>query len=88
MYISNFNIEKLFCVDIDAEFERDQCESLYNKIQQVRKAPEQIGKNEHDVRIYASRLKKYIEFRESENSEKLKADDRFSVTTLEIDEGE
>lgn len=25
---------------------------------------------------------------ESENSEKLKADDRFSVTTLEIDEGE
>jgi len=25
---------------------------------------------------------------ESENSEKLKADDRFSVTTIEIDEGE
>ena len=56
------NVEKLFSVDIDAEFKRDQCESLYNNIQVVRKNPERIGKNEHDVRIYASRLNKYIEF--------------------------
>lgn len=63
------NIEKLFLADVDAEFEKDQCESLYNKIQQTRKNPEQIGKSEHDVRTYASRLKKYIEFRHSENVE-------------------
>ena len=27
------NIEKLFCVDIDAEFEKDQCKMLYDIIQ-------------------------------------------------------
>jgi energy-converting hydrogenase B subunit C len=32
--------------------------------------------------------KKKMQALESENSEKLKADDRFSVTTIEIDEGE
>ena len=60
------NVEKHFFADIDAEFEKDECESLYNKIQQTRKNPEQIGKNEHDVRTYASRLKKYIEFRQGQ----------------------
>lgn len=31
------NIEKLFCVDIDAEFEKDQCKMLYDIIQETRK---------------------------------------------------
>lgn len=61
------NIEKLFFVDIDAEFGRDQCKTLYSFIQETRKNPERIGKNEHDVRTYASRLKKYIEFRQIQN---------------------
>ena len=61
------NIEKLFFVDIDAEFGRDHCKTLYSFIQETRKNPERIGKNEHDVRTYASRLKKYIEFRQSQN---------------------
>ena len=61
------NIERLFSVNIDAEFDRDQCETLYENIQETRKNPERIGKNEHDVRTYASRLKKYIEFRKDQN---------------------
>lgn len=60
------NVEKHFSVDIDAEFDKDQCESLYDNIQKTRKNPEKIGKNEHDVRTYASRLKKYIEFRQGQ----------------------
>lgn len=61
------NIEKLFCVDIDAEFEKDQCKMLYDIIQETRKNPERIGKNEHDVRTYASKLNKYIQFRQGQN---------------------
>ena len=57
------NIEKYFTVGIDAEFDKDQCQSLYDRIQQTRKNPEIIGKNEHTVRQYASNLKRYIEFR-------------------------
>ena len=62
------NVEKFFSVDIDAEYAKDQCNLLYNSIQEVRKHPKRIGKNEHDVRTYASRLKKYIEFRQSQNA--------------------
>ena len=62
------NIEKIFSTDIDVQYEKDQCNLLYNSIQEVRKHPERIGKNEHDVRTYASRLKKYIEFRQSQNA--------------------
>lgn len=58
------NIEKIFKVDIDSEYEKDKCDTLYKYIQQVRKKPEQIGKNEHDVRQYASNLNKYIKFRQ------------------------
>ncbi len=66
------NVEKHFSVDIDKEFEKDQCATLYTTIQQVRKNPEQIGKSEHDVRTYASRLKKYMEFRlEQKNRESM-----------------
>lgn len=61
------NIEKLFCVDIDAEFGKDRCKSLYDIIQETRKNPEKIGKNEHDVRTYASKLNKYIQFRQGQN---------------------
>lgn len=57
------NIEKLLKVDVDGEYDKDRCESLYNKLQELRKTPELIGKNEHDVRTYASRLKKYVDFR-------------------------
>ena len=61
------NIEKLFMVDIDVEFEKDECDSLYDRIQQTRKNPELIGKNEHTVRQYASNLKRYVEFRQEPN---------------------
>ncbi len=64
------NVEKLFNVDIDSEFEKDQCKSLYELIQKTRKNPEKIGKNEHTVRQYASNVKKYTEFRlEQKNNE-------------------
>lgn len=58
------NIEKLLSVDIDAEWEKDMCGSLYQLLQALRKNPEKIGKNEHSVRQYAMNLKKYIEYRE------------------------
>lgn len=58
------NIERLLSVNIDSEYLKDNCEALYTQLQGLRKSPEKIGKNEHDVRQYASRLKKYIEFRE------------------------
>lgn len=57
------NVEKFFSVDIDSEFEKDQCNTLYNRIQQTRKNPGLIGKNEHTVRQYASHVKRYVEFR-------------------------
>ena len=60
------NVERLFAVDIDKEFEKDECASLYQRIQLMRKSPEQIGKNEHTVRQYASNVKKYIEFRQEQ----------------------
>lgn len=63
------NVEKFFSVNIDEEFVKDQCESLYDRIQQTRKNPEVIGKNEHTVRQYASNLKRYVEFRIWQNSE-------------------
>lgn len=58
------NVEKLLIVDIEAEFEKDKCVSLYDRLQELRKTPEKIGKNEHDVRQYASFVKKYTEFKE------------------------
>lgn len=57
------NIEKLLVVDIDAEFDKDECESLYNRLQTLRKEPKRIGKNENVVKQYASNLKRYIEFK-------------------------
>lgn len=66
------NVERFFGVSIDEEYGKDQCEALYNIIQETRKNPEQIGKNEHDVRTYASRLKKYIEFRRKQDSGNIK----------------
>ena len=57
------NIEKLLNVDIDAEFEKDNGKSLYERLQELRKTPDKIGKKEHDVRQYASNFKRYIEFR-------------------------
>lgn len=63
------NVEKYFTVNIDTEFEKDQCEALYDRIQQTRKNPELIGKNEHTVRQYASNVRRYIEFRVWQNSE-------------------
>lgn len=62
------NVEKYFVADIDAEFEKDQCTSLYDRIQEIRLTPEIIGKNEHDVRTYASRLKKYVEYRQDDKN--------------------
>lgn len=57
------NVEKYLKVDIDAEYEKDCCESLYNRLQELRKTPEIIGKNEHTVRQYAANVKKYKTFR-------------------------
>lgn len=68
------NVEKLFDVNIDDEYRKDQCESLYNLLQDTRKNPERVGKKEHHVRTYASRLKKYIEFRKSHDNQQ----DRFT----------
>lgn len=62
------NIEKIFNIGIDSEYEKDKCDTLYKYIQQVRKKPEQIGKNEHDVRQYASNLNKYIKFRQTQEN--------------------
>lgn len=64
------NVEKLFSVEIDAEYEKDKCEALYNRIQKMRKTPEQIGKNEHTVRQYASNVRRYVEFRQEQNVSK------------------
>lgn len=58
------NIEKLLNVDIDAEFSKDGCSTLYNRMQDLRQNPENIGKNEHTVRQYASQLNQYIKFRQ------------------------
>lgn len=58
------NIEKLLYVNIDEEYRKDKCQSLYNRLQDLRREPEKVGKKEHLIRQYASRLKKYTEFRE------------------------
>lgn len=64
VYVSSLaNIEKLLSVNIDAEYENDGCAALYDRLQQLRQTPEEIGKKEHDVRQYASNLKKYTEFK-------------------------
>lgn len=57
------NIEELLSVDIEVEFQKNQCRSLYNRLQQLRKTPETIGKNEHAVIQYESILSRYIDFR-------------------------
>ena len=43
-YLSN--IEKLIDVDIDKEYEKDGCKSLYDNLQYLRKNPEKYDKNE------------------------------------------
>ena len=68
------NVEKLFNVDIESEYAKDMCVSLYNTIQETRKKPEIIGKNEHDVRTYASRLNIYTKFKQA----KVRDDDNFT----------
>ena len=60
------NIEKLLAVSIDDEYSKDRCNSLYDKLQLLRRNPEQIGKNEHSVRQYASQLRQYMSFRQEE----------------------
>lgn len=57
------NIEKLLEVDVDQEYSKDRCSSLYNRLQWLRKHPDEIGKNEHSIRQYASQLNQYIKFR-------------------------
>ena len=66
------NVEKLFSVDIDEEYSKDECVSLYNRIQEMRNHPEQIGKNEHTVRQYASNVRKYTEFRQEQGGGSVK----------------
>lgn len=61
------NVEKILSVDIDEEYAKDGCSSLYDKLQALRKNPEKIGKNEHTVRQYAMNVNKYMEFREWKN---------------------
>lgn len=48
------NIENLLTVDIDVEYDKDECENLYSKLQYYRKKPDLVGKDEHTLRQYAS----------------------------------
>ena len=57
------NIEKKLNVDIDQEYDKDKCKSLYDHLQYLRKNPEGTGKNEVYFRNCASRINKYIGFR-------------------------
>ena len=64
------NIERILQVDIEEEFKKDSCNSLYTTLQEIRKHPEQIGKTEPVVRQYASRLKQYATFRQEQETGK------------------
>lgn len=57
-------IEDTLDVDIDAEYAKDGGKSLYDTLQRFRKNPENTGENEVFFRQCASRLKKYIGFRD------------------------
>lgn len=58
------NIEQILKVDIDEEFSKDECVSLYNQLQELRKHPETIGKKDENIRNFVSKLNKYIEFKQ------------------------
>lgn len=65
------NIEGLYGVDIDTEYNRDQCQSLLAKIEQDKKRTD-LSENElHKRRDYASHLRKYAEFRRQKQSSAL-----------------
>ena len=96
---SLLNIERFLAVDVDAEFEKDKCADLYNRLQTLRKTPEKIGKKEHDVRQYASNLKRYVEFREWQGLEHDEQEnpvkdrikyiiDSYKENFVKVDEGE
>lgn len=57
------NIENVLNVDIDHEYDKDGCKRLYDTLQDLRKNPERLGKNEVYFRLCASRLKKYMGYR-------------------------
>lgn len=61
------NIEQILKVNIDEEFSKDECGSLYNQLQELRKHPETIGKKDENIRNFISKLNKYIEFKKAIN---------------------
>ena len=62
-------IEDLLGVDVDDECSKDGGKSLYDRLQELRKTPEKIGKKAHDIKAYASKYKKYTIFRKWKDSQ-------------------
>ena len=57
------NIEKLYNISIDAEYERDRCVEVLAKIEADKKRSD-LSENElHNRQNYYSHLKRYVEFR-------------------------
>ena len=57
------NIEKLYNINIDAEYERDRCVDILAKIEADKKRSD-LSENElHNRQNYYSHLKRYVEFR-------------------------
>ena len=66
------NIERLYGADIDAEYEKDSCESLLRMLNELKsKQPEgaaEIG----NIRNRISQLKRYIQFKDGGGGERMK----------------
>lgn len=57
------NIEKLYSVNIDAEFEKDRCVEVLSKIESDKKRSDLPENELHNRQNYYSHLKRYVEFR-------------------------
>lgn len=68
------NIESIYNVDIDGEYEKDWCVSLLSKIENDKKRKDLSENDLHYRRNYFSHLKKYVEYRNNIDTIKQRKD--------------
>ena len=66
------NIERLYGADIDAEYEKDGCEALLRKLNELKTKQPEGSTEVGNIRNRISQLKRYIQFKDGGGGERMK----------------
>ncbi len=66
------NIERLYGSDIDAEYEKDRCDALLRKLNELKSKQPEGAYEVSNIRNRISQLKRYIQFKDNGGGERLR----------------